>query len=478
MRSITATSASAASLSASADRVARERVAAARALLEHPILTIAGYPDELALVRRHYAALRSTFATLLGYTLVMDSSFARLAKGPVSPDAPPRPARRGDGREFSSLMYMHLSLLCAALLSPHTGEQILISALIDQVRADAANIGVQVGDTLEERRALVAALGQLVAWGVLTETEGTAAGWGERRDEVLLTVYRPLLPQLLARRLSDCATPAHVLAGGLVEEPRKSLRRKLVENPLVRREDLTTAERDVLSRERTEQARLLAEHLGLLLEVRAEGALAYDPDTVTGGSDVIFPGRGTVAWATLLLCSELCDRLEPEAGSTVTLTDGRLVAGVFASLETVGQVLSELAQQYGRAWGSVYRESPARLLAEVIDFAEEMSVARRVMLTVEPPEPTAAGAGNVTDGSDTGRRTDADTVGNLDDGAEPRPDLEPTEVVGIVLHPVVGRYRPLPSTAAPTRAQRRQTTSGSTDSAEQDGLFDTTGGAR
>lgn len=419
---------------ASADRVVRERIIAARALLDHPILTATRHPDDLALVRRHQAALRSTFATLLSYTLVLDSSFARLAKGHVSPDAPPRPARRGDGRAFSAMMYTHLALLCAALLSPRTGEQILISALIEQVRADAASIGVEVSDTLEERRALVTAIGQLIGWGVLTETDGTAAGWGERRDEALLTVHRPLLPQLLARRLADCDSPADLLAAGVVDEPRKGLRRKLVENPLVRREELTPAERDVLSRERSEQARLLADHFGLVLEVRAEGALAYDPDSLTGGSDVTFPGRGTVAWATLLLCGQLFNRLEPEAGSTVTLPDGKQIAGVFAPLDLVEQVLAELADRYGRAWGAAYRDSPNRLREDVIELAEQMSLACRVTLA-----------------SDLG-----------------------AVVEGIVLHPVAGRYRPLPSTAAPTRAQRRH----AGDRPDANSLFDTTEGPR
>ena len=64
-----------------ASRAARERVDAARALLAHPLLTAASQPEELVLVRLHAPALRSTFKTLLGYNLVVESSFARLVKG-------------------------------------------------------------------------------------------------------------------------------------------------------------------------------------------------------------------------------------------------------------------------------------------------------------------------------------------------------------------------------------------------------------
>jgi uncharacterized protein (TIGR02678 family) len=433
----------AASVASSTDRIVRERVAAARALLDCPILAAAEHGEDLALVRRHQAALKSTFATLLGYTLVLDSSFARLAKSPVTMDAPARPARRADGRALTPVVYTYLSLLCAALLSPHTGEQILISALIEQVQADAASINIAIIDTLEERRALVAALGQLIEWGVISETDGTTAGWGERRDEVLLTVHRPLLPQLLARRLADAISPADVLTAPVTTEPRKSLRRKLIENPLVRREYLTEAERDVLSRERTEQARLLAEHFGLVLEVRAEGALTYDPDTATGGSDLTFPGRGTVAWATLLLCGELSDRLEPEAGSIVMLPDGTAAAGVFAPQELVEQVLAELADKYGKAWGSSYVESPSRLLAEVIAFAGDMSLIRPVILPATRPA------------TDADHRAAAQAADQEQDQADRPAEDHEVAATGIVLHPVVGRYRPAPTTTAPTRAQRR-----------------------
>src|SRR5205085_4926348 len=107
----------------------------------------------------------------------------------------------------------------------------------------------------------------LVDWGVLTETEGTVTSWGLRQEEALLDVHRALLPHLLAGSLADVTDPAVVTdpqwrSQPGPEQPRRSLRRKLVENPLVRREDLTDAERDVLSRERTELARVLEDTFG------------------------------------------------------------------------------------------------------------------------------------------------------------------------------------------------------------------------
>ncbi len=386
-------------------QAARERVDAARALLARPLLT-AAYPEELTLVRLHAPALRSTFKTLVGYHLVVESTFARLVKGPVSEDGPARPARRTDNSTFTPVTYTHLALLCAALLAPGAGEQTLISALIDQVRSDAASIGVRIGDTLTERRALVTAIGHLIGWGVLSETDGTATGWGERRDEALLTIHRAALPHLLARPLSGMNHPDDLLAVDpqLAEQPRRSLRRKLVENPLVRREDLTDAERDVLSRERSELTRVLAENFGLTLEVRAEGALAYDS---TGSlTDVAFPGSGTIKQAALLLLAELVDPRQPTAGTVAVLDDGRTVPGTAATWDEVDTALARLSTQHRRAWGTALVDQPDRLHDEVVTVLTDLCLA------------------TVT-------------------------------ATGLVIHPAAARYRPQPHAAPPTRATRR-----------------------
>jgi uncharacterized protein (TIGR02678 family) len=391
-------------------RAAAERVDAARALLAHPILTASSHPDELALIRLHAPALRSMFANLLGYGLVVEASFARLVKAPLTADAPPRASRRADGSAFTASTYTYLALLCAALLSAETGEQILISALIDQVRSDAATIGVQISDTLPERRALVTALGQLIAWGLLTETDGTTAAWGERRDEALLTVHRPLLAHLLARPLSGMDHPDDLFGAGPVpgeapvEQPRRGLRRKLVENPLVRREDLTDAERDVLSRDRTDLTTMLADTFGLTLEVRAEGALAYDNSAAV--TDIAFPGPGTVKQAALLLLAELADVLEPEAGAVAVLDDGRAVPGALARWELLDAALAALAGQHRKAWGATVVENPRRMRDDVTALLCEVGLAVR------------SGA-------------------------------------GLVIHAASARYRPLPRAAPPTRALRR-----------------------
>jgi uncharacterized protein (TIGR02678 family) len=172
----------------------------------------------------------------------------------------------------------------------------------------------------------------------------------------------------------------------------------------VRREDLTDAERDVLSRERSELTRALAESFGLTVEVRAEGALPYD----SNGSltDVAFPGSGTVKQAALLLLAELIGLRQPTAGTTANLDDGRTVPGTAVTWDEVDTALAKLCVQHRRAWGATLVDQPERLRDEVVTVLTDLCLAG----------PTAA---------------------------------------GLVIHPAAARYRPQPHTAPPTRAARR-----------------------
>lgn len=419
-----------------------ERRAAARALLVHPVLTATKHPEELALVRRHATALKQAFSTQLGYPLVVESSFARLAKTPLPADAPARGAHRSNGVDLTPRAYTHLALVCAGLLAPGTGEQVLLSTLVDQLRADAAATGITVDDSIADRRALVAAVDLLLSWGVLVETDGSVAAWGERREEALLTVNRSLLPHLLSRPLYTLASPDELwrVDPDAREKPRLELRRRLIENPLTRREDLTEAEADVLSRERRDVARALEDHFGLVLEVRAEGALAYDPDEEL--TDVVFPGNGTVRQAALLLLDALTDNLRPTAGTTVnrpthsqaTASDDtevveegggrtRQVPGALASWEMVTDELENLAGRNGKSWRADVAGDLDVLRTEVVDLLEAVS-----LVTAVPN--------------------------------------------GLALHPACFRYRPQPVRAP---ARPRRTSSGETTDAD-DGdpsLFDT-----
>lgn len=344
---------------------AGERRTAARHLLATPILTSARQPAELDLVRRHATALKSLFNGQLGYSLIVEATFARLVKAPLPQEAPVRAARRpSDGTPFTAGTYVHLALVCAALLAPGVGEQVLISALVDQIRADAAEQSITITDGLSERRQLVTALGLLVGWGVLAETDGSLTAWGERRDEeALLSINRALLLHLLPRPLHEYDAAARSWAQHQLDNPRRRLRRRLVESPAVFRTELPADELDVLSRERADLARHLDEHFGLILEVRAEGVLAYDP---TGElTDIEFPGAGSAKQAALLLLDGLVVAQAPAAETTVAVGE-QVLPGVLCPWPQVDAALADLTARYRAAWKGAYVESVTALRTDVV----------------------------------------------------------------------------------------------------------------
>jgi uncharacterized protein (TIGR02678 family) len=360
-----------------AEHDAAERREAARALLRHPVLTRTRHGEQLALVRRHAPALRKMFPAVLGYPLVVESSFARLVKDAPSTDAPLRPAQRRGGQPFTPRTYAYLALVCAALLQTAGREQVLLGALVEQVRADAALAGVAMDDSLTDRRHLVQAIALLLDWGVLSETDGSVTAWGDRHEEALLDVNRTLLTHVLARPLGEVSDAEELLARGenaAAEQPRRALRRRLVENPLVRREDLTTEEQHVLSRERADLSRTLAEHFGLTLEVRQEGALAYDADGEL--TDITFPGQGTVAHVALLLVNALVDDLDGGPGVAAEV-DGGSVPGLLAPWAAVSDAVELLVEQYGTTFAEMFARDVGYLQAEVVSRLEDVGLARR-----------------------------------------------------------------------------------------------------
>jgi uncharacterized protein (TIGR02678 family) len=362
------------SVVATAGLDAGERRIGARHLMSSPILNAARHPGELDLVRQHASALKSMFAAQLGYALVVESTFARLVKAPLPASAAVRAARRpSDSAAFTPNTYVHLALVCAALLAPGVGEQVLISALVDQVRADAAEQAITITDGLSDRRQLVTALSLLAAWGAISETDGSLTAWGERReDEALLSINRALLAHLLPSALHQYDQARATWTQRELDNPRRRLRRRLVESPAVFRAELPSDELDVLSRERHDLARHLDENFGLVLEVRAEGALAYDPAGEL--TDVDFPGGGSVKQAALLLLDELVVALQPAADSTVTI-GGQTLPGVLAPWSQVDALLADLIVRYRRMWKSLYVESRDALRADTVELLTSLRLA-------------------------------------------------------------------------------------------------------
>jgi uncharacterized protein (TIGR02678 family) len=345
-------------------------VRCARVLLRRPLLRVGGPDgDLLPLVYRHRAALGDLFAQTLGYRLVVQRQFARLHKAIPGTDLPRAEAG------LTPAGYAYLALTVAALTG--AGRQVLLSRLVGDVRAGAAEAGIEAGDDVADRRALTAALRHLLALGVITETEGSVTGlFGDVPSEALITIDTDLLGQLLVGPLAEADSVDDVLALAARPGPRgveHSVRRRLVEDPVTIYADLPADQADWLRRRARRESALLERCFGLVTESRAEGIAVTDPEDYL--TDLVFPGASTVARMALLALPELLADPQPELDTAedepVRRPDGRIPV-------TVGQVrlaCQRLAGDYPAAWSKQATEDIADLADEVLALLAAVGLA-------------------------------------------------------------------------------------------------------
>jgi len=339
---------------------------AARHLVRQPLVLAVRDPEGHRRIRRNADALGTMFRTYLGYRLVVDARFARLSKGGLGP-ADGRPLRRsGSKAPFSPRDYTYLALLCSVLL---TGRmQVLLSAVVADVRQAAAEAGVDLGgDTLTERRALVHALRQMMDWGIVTEDAGSVSDYADDpAKEALLFVERELIRHLLVVPLREVDDPddlIRVAADPGPDATRHAVRRKLVESPVVMVDELPEPERAWLRQYQRREAQILEDNLALRLEIRAEGVAAFDPhDELT---DIPFPREGSLGQAALLTVAELIAQLEP-AAATVPVPPSLLQG-----------IVQGLLAKYSRRWSKDYVEHPDRLGPDVEDLLVDVGLLAR-----------------------------------------------------------------------------------------------------
>jgi len=335
-----------------------ELVAAARSMERNAFMDARIDKEMFRLIRRHAPALKTRFAQNLGYRLVVETGFARLMKPPMPDGSPIRPVlRTTSGKAVSPRVYQYVCLIGAALQAPGIGEQMLISHLSAQLRADAADAGIVLGDSYTERREFVTAMHAMIGWGFITETEGTVSDWAESRQEALLTVDRNRLPYLLANMMPG--------DGGRWEKPIRAVSRKVTENPVVLRADLTDEERHAL---RTDRPKLddALDMFGLHVEVRREGLLAWgEGDNLT---DEPFPGEGAVRQAALLFLTEAVNGRQPSEDGWVTLSEG-------AAQEVVDKLLASNARSWKRDFDPDVDGAGERAITSIIEFLSGFGLA-------------------------------------------------------------------------------------------------------
>lgn len=341
---------------------AQERRRAARALLRRPLLHGAAgeRADELRLVRRHRDELARLFADGLGYRLVVEPGVARLFKAGLGRDAT-RPLMRRSGRAFSPRGYALLCLTAAALT--RCKGQLLVDELVAEVRAAAADAGLDVDlDTIADRRALHAALLALVDLGVLAERDGDLEHWADQRTQSLLDVRRDRLGLLVAAPIGSVTSPDQLLdvaaLPSAVGGARVALRRRIAESPVLSASDLTDEQAEWWRRNRNRERDWFGDRLGLDVELRAEGALAVDPDDEL--TDLAFPGTGSTRHFALLWLERLVAAVRADARAA-ELPD-RVWRHVPADL--VERCAAEVFAEWGSGLKRSYRDDPASARAD------------------------------------------------------------------------------------------------------------------
>lgn len=348
---------------------------AIRALLAQPLVGD-DQPEVVANVRRNRRELEQFFTEELGYRLdASRPARARLAKVP-GPGHVPRGMRTRSGRPFDARRY---SLVCLVLASAEVaGERTTLVRLFSDVAARAAGIdGLAFSaEVASDRRVFIQAVQAAESLGVLVLAEGSEERFarGEDGADALYRVDRECLALL-----PTTSAPPSLLSSpdllaidaypdteeGRVRRRRHRVMRALIEQPVVEVDDLTAEEREYLTRQRPRIERVLADHVGLSLEVRAEGWVAVDDDG--GLSDLCWPDYGTAEVAALRICDELRARRLAER------------AGEWPWREVVAFVGS-LATEYTGFWRQdAGTDSGAEALAsEAVGILEDVRLVRRV----------------------------------------------------------------------------------------------------
>ncbi|WP_372411925.1 TIGR02678 family protein [Streptomyces luteireticuli] len=332
---------------------------AARALLKEPLLLARGpRSDDFRLVRRHASELREWFDRNTGWPLHVDADSARLLKTPGSLADPTHPAREVSraGAPFTRRRYV---LLCLALAALERGEaQVALGRLADQVVLDAADPHLTAAgihftlDRRDERLDLAAVVRLLLKLGVLRRVAGDEDAYVSGAGDVLYDVERRVLAGLLATRRGPSTVRADAFDERLAElvaetaldsddlrfrAMRRSLTRRLLDDPVLYYDELTDAELAYLTRQRGFLTARITELTGLVAEVRAEGIAMVDPDDDL--TDVRMPEQGTHGHITLLLT----EHLAAARGESVTTGDLR-------------RKVRELAAEYAGFWAKSAKE--------------------------------------------------------------------------------------------------------------------------
>ncbi|MGC8471997.1 MAG: TIGR02678 family protein [Acidimicrobiales bacterium] len=345
-------------------QAAVERRAAARHLVLHPLTCKEHDPDTFRLIRRHEAVLGHWFAQRLGYRLQVTADTARLSKATYVPER--RPLRTSSGRPLHQLELVTLVLVLGATIA---GPPVVsLRDLVDLVRSAAAEAEVSLPADATGRRAFVTSLRWMIDQGLASELHARVDAYVDDEDADAVLQLVPdriaMLPLPAMSAFGDaeelCARPARQ------DALRQWLRSRLVEDPVLYRDDLTEDEWGELRRRIGEEERYLEEMFGLLLEVRSEGVAAIDPAGSLSGR--AFPAGGTVGHAALLLIEAL--RGASPCGPATAPPHEQ-----WWTLEEIAAQLQPLCVAHATRWANDLVQSPDRLARAVVDLLLDVRLA-------------------------------------------------------------------------------------------------------
>lgn len=364
-------------------RAEKEEIARAiRTLLGRPLVSRHDDPAAFDLIRKRRQPLIQWFDYFCGWRLVVEprQGYARLAK--VSSEASAtRPARRRRAARapFDRRRYTLLCLCAAELLASPVTTIGMLARRVAQAAAVEAEVPGFDPVRAEERAAFVDALKLLEHYGAVTAMDGATESY--LGDEAAKVLYRVDTTRVI-RLLAAPVPPSRITAGerdgvpaALTAEPRyggdeptetqrtlrarHSLLRRLLDEPVVYRDELTPAQADyAASLTGRRLIRRAAEEAGFVLEERAEGLLLVDADGTA--TDTRFPDDGSHAKVAALLLLDLL------------VSTGPVPA---ARLDAEAKELLRRFPQWARAYQS--DGGGPRLAADALEVLTMFGLARR-----------------------------------------------------------------------------------------------------
>jgi uncharacterized protein (TIGR02678 family) len=259
----------------------------------------------------------------------------------------------------------------------HLGASTLVSSLVDEVNRQAAGEALLTVDAThhEHRKALVDAVLFLQDRGVLTLVDGDAEVWQrDGESDALFHVDLDAAGRVLIAWpsvLGASDDPALLLAEhhaptdeGRAEAVRHRVHRRIVEQTVVRYDELDAEELAYVRQRRDRLAPQLTRLTGCTLEARAEGLALIDVgDRPLGG--LRFPAGGTVAWAALLLGERLVEAVATGEGPERCL-----------DAEAVAAAWTGVVDEYGTKFAKDWREDTAGLFRRCVDLLEDHRLVR------------------------------------------------------------------------------------------------------